>query len=233
MSRARYSSVAKTSTSAKPSASQNQDSSHSHCLGASLTRLNRSENGTFVIKRVPRLFWDHNMRLAADCAGSRSLRLHVDSNQEEGILIYPYFRSTFLALVQDYPDFPVGERQKILRRVGEAIQELHSKDWVHLGTYAAMTNLTDLRAFSLTIFFRYLDIKPDNILVNWTYDEDGDKTVTDVVLGDFDISFKSANGKPRCTPFAIGNVMWRSPEGQTGRGMTKASDMYSFGLVVC
>jgi hypothetical protein len=26
--------------------------------------------------------------------------------------------------------------------------------------------------------------------------------------------------------------MWRSPEGQTGRGVTKASDVFSFGLVV-
>jgi hypothetical protein len=26
--------------------------------------------------------------------------------------------------------------------------------------------------------------------------------------------------------------MWRSPEGQTGRGVTKASDIFSFGLVV-
>ena len=34
------------------------------------------------------------------------------------------------------------------------------------------------------------------------------------------------------TPHAVGNAMWRSPEGQTGRGMIKASDIFSFGLVV-
>lgn len=75
-------------------------------------------------------------------------------------------------------------------------------------------------------------MKPDNILVNWTCDKDGNKTVTDVTLGDFDIAFKSENGEPRQTSYAVGNVTWRSPEGQTGRGMTKASDMYSYGLVV-
>jgi serine/threonine protein kinase len=69
-------------------------------------------------------------------------------------------------------------------------------------------------------------------LVDWTYDEVGNKTVTDTALGDFDIAFKSEGGKPRETPYAIGNVMWRSPEGQTGRGVTKASDIFSFGLVV-
>jgi hypothetical protein len=54
------------------------------------------------------------------------------------------------------------------------------------------------------------DIKPDNILVNWTCDEDGNKTVSDAALGDFDIAYKSEGGKPRETPYAIGNVMWRS-----------------------
>jgi serine/threonine protein kinase len=77
-----------------------------------------------------------------------------------------------------------------------------------------------------------VDVKPDNILVNWTCDKDGNKTVTDVALGDFDIAFKSEGGEPRQTPYAIGNAMWRSPEGQSGRGVTKASDIFSFGLVV-
>lgn len=76
------------------------------------------------------------------------------------------------------------------------------------------------------------DVKPDNILVNWTCDEHDNKIVTDVALGDFDIAFKSEGGEPLQTPYAIGNAMWRSPEGQTGRGVTKASDIFSFGLVV-
>jgi serine/threonine protein kinase len=77
-----------------------------------------------------------------------------------------------------------------------------------------------------------VDVKPDNILVDWTGDDEGNKTVTDVSLGDFDIAFKSEGGRPRQTPYAIGNAMWRSPEGQTGRGVTKASDIFSYGLVV-
>jgi serine/threonine protein kinase len=76
------------------------------------------------------------------------------------------------------------------------------------------------------------DVKPDNILVDWSNDKEGNVTVTDAALGDFDIAFKSEGGEPRQAPFAIGNAMWRSPEGQTGRGVTKASDMFSFGLVV-
>lgn len=75
-------------------------------------------------------------------------------------------------------------------------------------------------------------MKPDNILVNWTCREEGSKVVTDVALGDFDIAFKLEGGKPRQTPCATGNTVWRSPEGQTGRGVTKAADIFSFGLVI-
>ena len=76
------------------------------------------------------------------------------------------------------------------------------------------------------------DVKPDNVLVNWTGEDDDGGTITDIVLGDFDITFKSQEGKPRNTPYATGNVMWRSPEGHTGRGTTKVSDIFAFGLVV-
>ncbi|KAI1263207.1 kinase-like domain-containing protein [Xylariaceae sp. FL1019] len=167
-----------------------------------------SGNESFVFKRVSESIFDLSLRLAAEFAGSRRLRMHIDCNQEQGILVYPFFRTTLLALLQDYPDFPPQERRKILRRVGEGIQELHSKNWIHL------------------------DVKPDNIFVDWTCDEDGNKTVTNAVLGDFDISFKPEGDTPLQTPYPLGNAMWRSPEGQTGRGVTKASDIFSFGLAV-
>lgn len=76
------------------------------------------------------------------------------------------------------------------------------------------------------------DIKPDNILVNWTCDEEGTKTITDVALGDFDIAWKCPTNAVITGRHAVGNHMWRSPEARTGKGMPKASDVFSFGLVV-
>lgn len=75
-------------------------------------------------------------------------------------------------------------------------------------------------------------MKPDNVLVNWDCNAEGEYRVSNAALGDFDLAFKSENGASYSSPYAIGNVMWRSPEGQTGREMTKASDIFSFGLVV-
>ncbi|KAI0906841.1 kinase-like protein [Ustulina deusta] len=105
-------------------------------------------------------------------------------------------------------DFLALQLHKILRHVAEAIEELYSKNWI------------------------YIDIKPDNILLNWTCDNEGNETVTDVALGDFDIACKLEDGQLLQTRYAIGNAMWRSPEGQTGTGVTKASDIFLFGLVV-
>jgi hypothetical protein len=48
----------------------------------------RSGTESFVLKRVvSRPFYDLSIRLAAEFTGSRRLRMHVDCNQDEGVLI--------------------------------------------------------------------------------------------------------------------------------------------------
>lgn len=59
--------------------------------------------------------------------------MHVDCKVSESTLFYPYFRDTLLQLLRDDPAFSPDERLKIMRGVGEAVQELHSKGWVHAG----------------------------------------------------------------------------------------------------
>lgn len=61
------------------------------------------------------------------------LRLHVDGNRKESILVYPYFQDTLLALMKNDPDFPPPERLKIMRAVAVAVAEMHAKGWIHAG----------------------------------------------------------------------------------------------------
>lgn len=58
----------------------------------------------------------------------------IDFNPEHHIVVYPYFTDTLLDLMRTYEDFPPAELKKVLRYVGEAIQEFHTKGWLHLGT---------------------------------------------------------------------------------------------------
>ncbi|KAI0908469.1 kinase-like domain-containing protein [Ustulina deusta] len=164
-------------------------------------------NESVVVKQESKSIFDLSRRLADEFAGSRRLRVPVDFNPKDRIVVYPYFTDTLLDLMRADPDFPPTELKKVLRYIGEAIQEFHAKGWLHL------------------------DVKPDNIFVNWTCDEEGNKTVTDATLGDFGIAYRQVGATPLRTGVAVGNFMWRSPEGQTGSGITKASDIFSYGLV--
>jgi hypothetical protein len=55
-----------------------------------------------------------------------------------------------------------------------------------------------------------------------------------VVLSDLDCSLKLKGDELLRLPdgIKIGNVMWRSPEAQSGQGIGNASDVFSYGLVV-
>jgi hypothetical protein len=84
---------------------------------------------------VPRPFYDLSERLARDFESPHRLRVHTDCNQEESVLVYTYFKSTLLSLIQDDLDCPAEGRQ-----VGEAIKELHNKDWIHIGNFLILRN---------------------------------------------------------------------------------------------
>ena len=67
-------------------------------------------------------------------------------------------------------------------------------------------------------------------MLNWYVDEKDIFRLQKVVLGDIDCALEMVEGKPLNA--MIGNVMWRSPEGQLGRGIGKHSEVFSFGLLV-
>lgn len=70
------------------------------------------------------------------------------------------------------------------------------------------------------LIFHSLDVKPDNVLLNWNVDDTERFRVDKVQLGDMDCAFKLEG--QNLLNHKIGNVMWRSPEGQLGKGYRKA-----------
>ncbi|KAK6836104.1 hypothetical protein PG987_006599 [Apiospora arundinis] len=159
---------------------------HENAFGDNKVFKASSGNESFILKQESDSRALISQRLAYEFAGSHRLRLPIDVCPDDEMLVYPYYTDDLFNLIENNADLLVDEIVKILRHVGESIQELHAKGWLHR------------------------DIKPNNIFVNWTSDEQGKKTITNAVLG---------------------NVMWRSPEQQCGSGITKASDIFSYGLV--
>lgn len=64
---------------------------------------------------------------------TRRIRMHVDHSEKEKTVVYEYFKEDLLALVQNKRDFPLVARKQILFEVGKALQELHAKNWIHIG----------------------------------------------------------------------------------------------------
>jgi serine/threonine protein kinase len=88
--------------------------------------------------------------------------------------------------------------------------------------------------FQKFLLIKCLDVKPDNVMVNWSLDKQGQVNIDRVALADLDCGLKVKDGQLLRLPGAqrIGNPMWRSPEAQTGKGIHKKSDVFSYGLVV-
>jgi len=151
------------------------------------------------------------------------LRIHVDDNKAENVLVYEYFKSDLLSLVQNYPALPIKARKTILREVGLGLSDIHTKDWIHLGmTPWAISNSSPLTYL--------IDVKPNNIFLNWHVDEKDQFQLEKVALGDMDCALKLEGQK--LLNQKMGNVMWRSPEGQLGKGVGKPSEVFSFALLV-
>ena len=59
--------------------------------------------------------------------------MYVDYSEKDKTVVYEYFKEDLLALVRNNPDFPHVARKQILFEVGKALQELHAKNWIHIG----------------------------------------------------------------------------------------------------
>lgn len=77
----------------------------------------------------------------------------------------------------------------------------------------------------------YTDVKSDNAVVEYRLQPNGELDISRVNLADPESAAKVKHGE-HITGIQVGNVMWRSPEAQAGIGITKASDVFSFGIVV-
>lgn len=77
----------------------------------------------------------------------------------------------------------------------------------------------------------YLDIKPNNILVDYAEKPDGTIDVKRVQLGDLEMGSIVPEGL-NVRGARLGNPMWRSPESYAAARQNLPSDMFSFGLVV-
>ncbi|KAF2278684.1 kinase-like protein [Westerdykella ornata] len=163
------------------------------------TRVGQSgrdcNNRPFVLKPVSQSIFEHLQEFRNEFENHTHLRIHIDQIEKENIVVYEYFKTDLLSLVENYPALPITMRKTILKEVGLALAEIsmHAKNWIHL------------------------DVKPNNFHLE------------KLALGDLDCALKLKG--ERLLNDRTGNVMWRSPEGQRGKGVGKPSEVFSFALL--
>ncbi|OCL11112.1 putative serine/threonine protein kinase [Glonium stellatum] len=159
----------------------------------------------FVVKPVSPSIFELLKEFKDEFNHNPRLRIYVDYNKSENILVYEYFKSDLLTLVENYPALSIEARKTILKEVGLGLSDIHTKDWIHL------------------------DLKPNNVFLDWYVDKNDQFQLEKVTLGDMDCALKLEDQK--LLNQRMGNVMWRSPEGQLGKGVGKPSEVFSFGLL--
>ncbi|KAJ8064056.1 hypothetical protein OCU04_007895 [Sclerotinia nivalis] len=164
------------------------------------------DNTAFVLKPVPRSIFEHSQELKQEFGNVRQIRHHVDEDERKHILVYDYATSNVLEMINDCLPLPLQTRKTILKEVGLALKDMHARNWIHL------------------------DVKPDNVFIDWVVNMETKFCLEKVQLGDLDCALKLIG--TNLLNQKIGNVMWQSPEGQLGRGMGKHSEVFSFGLLV-
>ena len=78
---------------------------------------------------------------------------------------------------------------------------------------------------------RFVDLKSNNIVLMYTTGPTDEVDITRVNVADWDNAAKVTEGQA-ITGTQVGNVMWRSPEAHAGMRIGKASDIFSFGIIV-
>jgi serine/threonine protein kinase len=99
-----------------------------------------SDNRLFVLKPVSRSIFNHLQEFKDEFGNHPHLRTHVDHSEKENIVVYEFFKSDLLALVENYPALPIEARKTILREVGLGLNDIHKKHWIHLGMISLRFN---------------------------------------------------------------------------------------------
>ncbi|KAL8978782.1 MAG: hypothetical protein Q9177_006310 [Variospora cf. flavescens] len=159
-------------------------------------------NQKFVVKNILAEFkYYQDMQRALH--GSRYLRLLQDTIPDRSMFVYKYLNDHLLFLAQK--DLPLLLTKRILKDTLRGLAELHHQNIVHT------------------------DIKPNNILVQWSQTSHG-IIIDEVRLGDLEDSAYVPPGS-NIRGRQVGNQNWRSPEANAEGRVNKPSDMFSFGIV--
>lgn len=91
------------------------------------------EDRYYILKPTSHSIFEFSQELKHEFGNNPRLRTHIDENEDERVLVYKYMDGHLLSFAKCNSSCPLKERKYILREVALALQDLHSKNWIHLG----------------------------------------------------------------------------------------------------
>jgi hypothetical protein len=140
------------------------------------------------------------------------------------MFIYPFLSGDLLHLSQK--NLSQETRGYILQSALHGLTDMHNRDVLHNGKCETVPEEYSRYGTDLSI-----DIKPNNILVDYEESAEGGVIIINVQISDLEDTVIVPPGKWLRGPLC-GNAIWRSAESWCRSRQNQASDVFSFGIVV-
>lgn len=85
------------------------------------------------MKPVSESIFGHLEEFKTEFSGNFRLRNHVDQIDKDKIVIYEFFKTDLRSLIEKYPPLPIATKKAILREIALVLNDMHEKEWIHLG----------------------------------------------------------------------------------------------------
>ncbi|EER38045.1 serine/threonine protein kinase [Histoplasma capsulatum H143] len=154
----------------------------------------------------------------------------VDDIQNPPLLVLQYYDDNLLNYCRT-KSVEGCELKTVAKTVLQALAALHNQGLVHTGMYLSLPKVLHTSNLAADITVGSLDVKPDNIFINYS---DNPKIISEVALGDFgDTCHVGPNPDPNEDGHIIGAGIFRSPEAMLNLRWGPPTDIWSFGATVC
>ena len=85
------------------------------------------------MKPVSDSIYRHLEEFKTEFNGNPRLRNHVDQIEKDNIVIYDFFKIDLRSLIEKYPPIKIASKKAILKEIALVLNDMHEKEWIHLG----------------------------------------------------------------------------------------------------
>jgi casein kinase II subunit alpha len=187
--------------------------------------ISGTKRETVIVKSAPKYRLDNEREILERFPGRPCIRQLIDKAADPPCLVMEHLDDNLLN-ASNTEKLDRMDIKFVARNILEALKVFHEAGCVHTGTI----NRPDFWGFRSQSLISSVDVKPDNILVNYG---SGSLRFSKVTLADCgDTYHVGQNTDAKGNGHIIGAAIFRSPEAMLNLRWGTATDIWSFGATV-